>query len=209
MKNMLLKSLIGATVGSLMMVGSSFALPVLTLTAGGDIQIIDDSTDTTPSDGNVTFTGPLGDTTVTVSFGSSAPASGDFDYPNLHLAGIVNGGTDLVTFHLTDTFTSINAGILSWVTEFGGAGNAPSSLAVEINGTEIANFSVFGPDQFSSFVPERGPYVFDLTGTIQANANTTSFDADVSPVPEPTTMLLFGTGLIGLAGISRRRKSKK
>jgi hypothetical protein len=50
-------------------------------------------------------------------------------------------------------------------------------------------------------------YINGVTGKdflFQVDANQS-----MRPVPEPTTMLLFGTGLIGLAGIGRRKRSKK
>ena len=37
--------------------------------------------------------------------------------------------------------------------------------------------------------------------------NITGFVVEVAPVPEPATMLLFGTGIAGLAGVVRRKRS--
>jgi hypothetical protein len=65
---------------------------------------------------------------------------------------------------------------------------------------ETIQFSI--PDKVSGFDINA-----DSVGSITIDYQYTPFEVP-APIPEPTTMLLFGTGLIGIAGI-RRQKSKK
>lgn len=50
-----------------------------------------------------------------------------------------------------------------------------------------------------------------LDGVLYVNSSTFELDYEnqTAPVPEPSTMLLFGVGALGLLGYSRKRSSKK
>ncbi|WP_286817217.1 PEP-CTERM sorting domain-containing protein [Desulfobacter sp. UBA2225] len=53
-----------------------------------------------------------------------------------------------------------------------------------------------------------GIFTLDAHWTMSCGNDAINGSADV-PVPEPATMLLFGTGLMGLAGLQRRRMNKE
>lgn len=86
-------------------------------------------------------------------------------------------------------FTALNhqADVLDW-----SAGTVPSV------GTVAFTFAVDVPDNLQNFNP-AGVNRFTLRQTPAAAA----------PVPEPTTMILLGTGIAGIGGVVKRRRKVK
>lgn len=177
--------------------------------------------------GTVTYLGSVGNFSVNVTTGVSKPelTGGVLDLNSINVSGgagstLVIGLTDTGFLGTTAGYTANYGGTTSTngVASPGGTGSVTlefyhDPINVEFGPASIFNSGPLGGPTFDGSATlgftAGTPYSLSIIATIDhgAGSHNTSFDAELrpQPVPVPAAVWLFGTGLVGLVAVARRR----
>ncbi len=177
-------------------------------------------------DGSVAYFGHLDQWSIS-AIGTSAPVWGTTSKPMLDLFSLTItssvGGKIAITVEDTyDNLGDLDSAIKGFEAAIGGSTTGYVDFYANINGSLI---DISWNDMLhtgSAFSGAESLLMADISGDanasftmsmtaliIQGTSGLTSFDAQIAPVPEPATMILFGIGLIGIAGVTRKKLNLK
>jgi PEP-CTERM motif-containing protein len=225
-----MKKMAAILAGLMMMAaGSAWAIPTLQLTDGINTVTVADGDvvfDANPAVGAVTYVGNVGaNWWLNVATGITKPAQGTAFIPFMDLNSInLSAGAGTLQILFSETGFVSNPSVTGFNTDVGGTTQGTFSLdsyydagnvlfgtagvlaslgpfpAVAFAGSETNSAATGIPDNL---------YSLTLGATINhTGSGATSFDAQLTPVPEPGTIVLLGAGLLGLGFYGRRRMQK-